>query len=71
VVTDSVLIRSAVSSLVTVIHILRHSLLLSPKPEVTHAWTSLVDPSGRAVCARWTAEIAVSNPAGGMEVCLL
>ena len=28
-------------------------------------------PSGRAVCSRSPAGIAVSNPAGDMDVCLL
>jgi len=28
-------------------------------------------PSEKWVCGRWPAEIAVSNPAGGMDICLL
>jgi hypothetical protein len=33
--------------------------------------TKMADPSGRAVCGRLVAGVAGSNPARGLDVCLL
>ena len=38
---------------------------------VPTAWTYQADPSGGAVCGHSPAEIVGSNPAGGMDVCML